>query len=48
MKQALTEASGGTTGEPSKATAEGGKAYHDHLVARLVAVIQMLQSGVRS
>ena len=46
--QALTEKSGGTTGEPSKATAAGGKAYHDHLVARLVAVIQMLQSGTKS
>ncbi len=41
---ALTKTSGGTTGEPSKATAEGGKAYHDHLVAKLVEVIEMLQS----
>jgi len=43
MRQ-LTETSGGTTGEPSKATAEGGKVYHDHLVSRLVEVIQMLQT----
>jgi creatinine amidohydrolase len=43
--QQLTEKSGGTTGEPSKATAEGGKAYHDHLVSRLVEVIRMLQAA---
>ncbi len=42
--QQLTQKSGGTTGEPSKATAEGGKVYHDHLVSRLVEVIQMLQA----
>ena len=40
----LTKASGGATGEPSKATAEGGKAYHEHLVARLVEVIRMFQA----
>lgn len=44
MRQ-LTQKSGGTTGEPSKATAEGGKVYHDHLVSRLVAVIRMLQAA---
>lgn len=35
-----TLAAGGTAGEPSKASAEGGKKYHDHLVRRLVQVIQ--------
>jgi creatinine amidohydrolase/Fe(II)-dependent formamide hydrolase-like protein len=34
----------GTTGEPSKATVEGGKAYHEHLVARLVEVIRGFQA----
>ena len=43
MKQ-FTSDSGGTAGEPSKATAEGGKIYHDHLVARLVEVVQKCQS----
>ncbi len=37
------EAAGGTTGEPSKASPEGGKRYHEHLVKRLVEVIEMLQ-----
>jgi creatinine amidohydrolase len=40
----LTKASGGTTGEPSKATVEGEKAYHDHLVSRLVEVIRRFQA----
>lgn len=39
--KSLTLDSRGTTGEPSKATAEGGKAYHEHLVKRLVQVIRM-------
>jgi creatinine amidohydrolase len=39
----LTKASKGTTGEPSKATVAGGKIYHDHLVSRLVTVIEMLR-----
>ncbi len=34
---------GGTTGEPSKANAEKGKVYHDHLIKNLVSVIQSLQ-----
>ncbi len=39
------KAAGGTTGEPSKASVEGGKRYHDHLVSRLVEVIRMLQAA---
>lgn len=42
--EALASASGGTMGEPSKASAKGGKVYHDHLVSRLVEVIQSLQA----
>lgn len=34
---------GGTSGEPGKASPEGGKKYHEHLVHRLVEVIRMLQ-----
>ncbi len=32
-------------GEPSKATTKGGRAYHDHLVARLVEVIDLLRQN---
>jgi len=39
----LTGNSGGATGEPSKASVEGGKKYHEHLVSRLVEVIRILQ-----
>ncbi len=39
------EAAGGTSGEPSKASAEGGQRYHEHLVERLVEVIAMLQAA---
>jgi len=35
---------GGTTGEPSKANLDGGKLYHEHLVGRLVSVIEKLQT----
>jgi len=42
MKE-LTRKSGGTTGEPSKATVKGGEHYHDHLVSRLVEIIHDLQ-----
>ncbi len=35
--------SGGTIGEPSKASKDGGKAYHEHLVGRLVEAIKMIQ-----
>jgi creatinine amidohydrolase/Fe(II)-dependent formamide hydrolase-like protein len=37
-------ASGGTSGEPSKASREGGERYHRHLVGRLVEAIRYLQS----
>jgi len=43
--KASTLKSGGTMGEPSKASVEGGKKYHDHLVSRLVDVIRMLQQN---
>lgn len=33
----------GATGEPRKASPEGGRRYHEHLVGRLVEVIGMLQ-----
>ena len=36
-------AAGGTTGEPSKSSAEGGRRYHEHLVDRLVEVISELR-----
>ncbi len=42
-QQVLAEKSGGVSGEPSKASREGGRAYHEHLVERLVAAIRMLQ-----
>ncbi len=42
-RRPLIEASGGTAGEPSKASREGGDKYHRHLVDRLVQVIEMLQ-----
>lgn len=42
-QQELAERSGGVAGEPSKSSREGGKAYHEHLVQRLVEVVQMLQ-----
>jgi len=35
--------SGGVTGEPSKATKESGKVYHEHLIKNLVKVIKDLQ-----
>jgi len=37
-------ASGGTSGEPSKASREGGEQYHRHLVNRLVEAIRYLQA----
>lgn len=42
--KAAAEKSGGCTGEPSKADAERGKIYHDHLVSNLVKVVEQLQS----
>jgi creatinine amidohydrolase len=37
------EKAGGTTGEPTKSSAEKGEIYHEHLVKRLVAVINELK-----
>jgi len=37
---------GGVNGEPTKASKEKGKIYHDHLVKNLVKVIEDLQSEV--
>jgi len=42
MKE-LAKKSGGTSGEPSKASQEGGKKYHKHLVERMIEVIEFLQ-----
>jgi creatinine amidohydrolase len=42
MKE-LAKKSGGTSGEPSKASQEGGKKYHEHLVKKMVDVIEYLQ-----
>ncbi|WP_022664340.1 creatininase family protein [Desulfospira joergensenii] len=42
--KALAESSGGTAGEPTKASEKGGKIYHNHLVTRLVEVIRDLQA----
>jgi creatinine amidohydrolase len=41
--EVLAKASGGTAGEPSKATPEGGRKYHEHLVKRMLEVIAFLQ-----
>jgi creatinine amidohydrolase len=42
--QAVFDSTGDTiTGRPSEATPERGKAYHDHLVRRLVQVLEMLK-----
>jgi len=38
--EAAANESGGVSGEPSKASQEGGRRYHEHLVARLVQVIE--------
>jgi creatinine amidohydrolase len=42
-QEALVRVSGGSSGEPSKASQEGGREYHEYLVERLVATIEMLQ-----
>ena len=39
----LARTSGGTSGAPSKASRDDGRAYHEHLVKRLVEVIKILQ-----
>ena len=36
-------AAGGTTGEPRKASAEGGRRYHEHLIDRLAEVVRILR-----
>lgn len=41
--EVLAEKSGGTAGEPSKASPEGGQKYHEHLVDRILEVIALLQ-----
>lgn len=40
----IAKESGGTVGSPSKASREGGKRYHEHLVGRLGEVITMLEA----
>ncbi len=42
-QEELVRISGGASGEPSKASREGGKKYHEHLVERLVEVIEALR-----
>jgi len=44
-QEELVRLSGGTSGQPSKASQAGGKKYHEHLVERMVAVIDMIQAG---
>jgi creatinine amidohydrolase len=41
--KALADKSGGTSGEPSKASRVGGKKYHEHLVNKMLEVIAFLQ-----
>lgn len=38
------EIAGGATGEPTKADAEKGKVYHEHLIKNLVTVVKALQA----
>lgn len=40
------EAAKGTTGSPTKASREKGREYHEHLVARLVEVVEQLKRGL--
>ena len=42
-QQAFVAESEGTVGKPSKASEDGGKIYHNHLVERLVSVIKKMQ-----
>ena len=42
MADAVQKA-GGTVGSPSKSSVKGGKAYHDHLISRLVEVVRGMQ-----
>ncbi len=41
----IAAVSGGVIGEPSKASRDRGRKYHEHLVNRLVEVIEMLRHG---
>ena len=41
--EVLAEKSGGTAGEPRKASPEGGQKYHEHLVARILEAVALLQ-----
>ena len=43
MQKSVLDA-GGTSGQPSKASQEGGKAYHEHLVEKLLAAIVQIQA----
>jgi len=40
----IANVSGGTVGCPSKASREGGRRYHEHLVQRLGEVIKLLEN----
>jgi creatinine amidohydrolase len=40
--ESSVKTAGGTTGEPSKASRKAGKRYHDHLVAKLIQVIEYI------
>lgn len=40
----IAKVSGGTVGSPSKASREGGRQYHEHLVRRLGEVITLLEA----
>ncbi len=39
----LAEKSGGVSGEPSKASQEGGRQYHEHLMGRLLQVVDLMK-----
>jgi len=41
----LAEVSGGAVGRPSTSDAEKGRKYHEHLVARLIEVIEQLRGS---
>jgi len=43
----LAQKSGGTAGEPSKASREGGQKYHEHLVEKMLEVIAFLQETAK-
>lgn len=43
--QPSVDAAGGTSGEPSKADAEKGRVYHEHLVKNFCRVIEILKNS---